>query len=100
MNASTDPGGGVRASDPWTSHLAALGVDVNNLEEIVLRFLFRTKPRTWSSTEIAKHTGLHPWSVSPRMKPLLAKGLVNAHPPEYRLNSNNVMRPMIVWSLA
>ena len=98
--SGTAPGGGARITDPWTSHLAALGVDGNNLELIVLRFLLMTKPRTWSSTEIARHVGLHPWSVSPRMKPLQKKGLVQAHPPEYRLNSSNVMRPMIVWSYA
>jgi hypothetical protein len=92
-----DERGGARNTDPETSHLAADSVNVTKLNAMVLDFLVRTSPRTWAAIEIARHLGVHPWSISPRMAQLKDKGLVVDLPKEYRLNSNNKMRPMIVW---
>jgi DNA-binding MarR family transcriptional regulator len=64
-----------RNSDPVTSDLAAELVDVTYLEGVVLRTLLYW-PAGLSCFEIANSTGLELGSITPRMKPLEAKGLI------------------------
>ena len=64
-----------RNSDPITSDCAAELVDINHLEEVVLRHL-RFWPAGLSCRELSFSTGLELGSITPRMKPLEAKGLI------------------------
>lgn len=64
-----------RSSDPATSKGAASAVNVRQREAEVLEALAGLGGRA-TTTEIAKFGGLDKWSVSPRMKPLEGKGLV------------------------
>lgn len=64
-----------RASDPETSHEAAAKVNVGELEAKVLKVL-RVAEGPKSSHDIAAILGAELVSISPRMKPLEARGLV------------------------
>ena len=64
-----------RNSDPITSDLAAEGVDVTHLEDVVLRHL-RFWPDGLTCFELASSTGLELGSLTPRLKPMEQKGLV------------------------
>ena len=64
-----------RRSDPDTSHVAALTVDANRLEGLVVALLERN-PDGLIVKEIASLLDIDKWSISPRMKPLEEKGLV------------------------
>lgn len=64
-----------RASDPLTCYEAADRVPVNQLEGRVLEAL-RQSIFGLTTREIAREIGLERDSVSPRMKPLLNRGLV------------------------
>src|SRR5712691_9991095 len=68
-----------RDSDPATSREAAANLDVTKLEAIIMETLHvhRRDDRWFTSLEIVEMTGLHPWSVSPRICDLVAKGLVD-----------------------
>lgn len=63
-----------RQSDPETSHDAAASVDATELEDEVLDELRRHGPGT--TVDLAMRMRRSLVSVSPRMKPLEAKGLV------------------------
>ena len=65
-----------RRTDPATSHAAAADVSmrVNNIELQVLAALVLRGPST--SHDLADYTGLSLVTVSPRMAPLEARGLV------------------------
>jgi len=91
-----------RRTDPETSHAAAKSVEseATRLENIVYE---ATKKRgdlglTWD--EAALETGLPPASVSPRWKPLRAKGMIKAKTDQF---GNTVKRAgasgrgQIVW---
>ena len=67
-----------RRQDPRTSHDAAASVDVERLQGMILSAL---GPQIWLHTglttgEIADYIRVPRDSVSPRMKPLVDKGLV------------------------
>lgn len=62
-----------RNTDPQTSHDAAHRVDTNRLEGMVMRAL---EHGAKNSKEIAEFLGVDKWSISPRMAPLVKKGLV------------------------
>ena len=64
-----------RRTDPDTSHVAALTVDANRLEGLVVALLER-HPDGLIVKEIAVLLDIDKWSISPRMKPLEEKGLV------------------------
>ena len=64
-----------RRTDPATSHVAALTVDANRLEGLVVALLERN-PDGLIVKEIASLLDIDKWSISPRMKPLEEKGLV------------------------
>lgn len=63
-----------RKTDPATSHEAAASVPVQDLELKVLAALVLRGPS--SSHDIAAYIGVPLVSVSPRMAPLEARGLV------------------------
>ena len=64
-----------RRTDPDTSHVAALTVDANRLERLVAALL-QEHPDGLIVKEIASLLDIDKWSISPRMKPLEEKGLV------------------------
>ena len=64
-----------RSGDPATSRDAASAVNVRQREAEVLAALTGLGGEA-TTTEIAEFGGLDKWSVSPRMKPLEGKGLV------------------------
>lgn len=78
-----------RGTDPSTSHLAAYHVDAATLERIVWEALWIYGPMT--STEICEKTGHHAWGISPRLKPLETKGLVE------RIGFKYTPRKQILW---
>ena len=65
-----------RRTDLATSHEAALRVDATKREADTLCGL-KKLGGTGTSREIARAIGVHEWSISPRMKPLERKGLIN-----------------------
>lgn len=83
-----------RAADPQTSFEAAWSVNVPDLEAAVLKALKLSFPSGATSHELAEHMGLSLVSVSPRMKPLRARGLVK-HSDVRRRGSSG--RFSIVW---
>jgi len=64
-----------RRTDPDTSHIAALTVDANRLEKLVVSALTQY-PNGCTVKEISVILDIDKWSISPRMKPLEGKGLV------------------------
>ena len=64
-----------RRTDPDTSHIAALTVDANRLEKLVVSALTQY-PNGCTVKEISVSLDIDKWSISPRMKPLEGKGLV------------------------
>lgn len=63
-----------RAHDPETAQAAAKSVPVNEMESAILAAL-RKYPNGLTSYELADVTGLSLVTVSPRMRPLVRKGL-------------------------
>lgn len=70
-----DERGLARHSDPSTSHAAAAAVDVTAKEQAVLDAI-RQFPKGCIADDIARVTGLRDGSVTPRLRPLLRKGLI------------------------
>ena len=66
-----------RRTDPETSHEAAQAIEphLGRLESIVLTAI-RQAPDGMTIDELAAATGLDKVTVSPRMKPLVRKGLI------------------------
>ena len=64
-----------RRGDPDTSHIAASTVDANKLEKLVVSTL-RQYSNGCTVKEISAILDIDKWSISPRMKPLEEKGLV------------------------
>ena len=63
-----------RRTDPDTTHVAALTVDANRLERLVLSVL-RERPGGCTVKELSVILDIDKWSISPRMKPLEEKEL-------------------------
>ncbi len=82
-----------RASDPVTSHLAARSVDTGRLESLVVAALKTYGPMT--SIEISAVVNIGAWSISPRLKPLEEKGLVERT--LERRKNNGKGKGLIVW---
>lgn len=72
---SIDWGAFARCTDPVTSHRAAATVDTSALEDIVLGYL-RERLGGATSYEIASVLRMSLVTVSPRLRPLVKKGLV------------------------
>lgn len=68
-------GAHARTTDPDTSHAAAETVNATALEQAVLADLRKNGPAT--SRELADRIPMDYASVTPRIKPLREKGLVN-----------------------
>lgn len=64
-----------RGTDPRTSHEAAASIRLSELQDTVLQAL-KIIPGGATSLELADALCMSPWSVSPRIKPLVKKGLV------------------------
>ena len=64
-----------RRTDPDTSHIGALTVDANRLEKLVVSALTQY-PNGCTVKEISVILDIDKWSISPRMKPLEGKGLI------------------------
>ena len=64
-----------RKEDPDTSHVAASTEDANKLEKLVISAL-RRSPSGYTVKEISAILDIDKWSISPRMKPLEEKRLV------------------------
>ena len=64
-----------RNTDPDTSHAAAASVKVALLERRVVACL-REHEEGLNTKELCELTGIHVNSISPRMKPLEAKGII------------------------
>lgn len=84
-----------RNSDPGPSHEAAQRVDVNKMEAAVMVALRANGPMT--SNEISLATGIHQWTISPRMKPLEDKGLVERCGRKATINSNGRTSSQTLW---
>lgn len=86
-----------RGTDPVTSHAAAFGVDVTQLERRVLYTLTLVPLNAGlTSEELAERLELPVVSVSPRLRPLADKGLI--YEAGTRAGLSN--RQRIVWKLA
>lgn len=85
-----------RSTDPHTSHMAARKVDTNRLETQVLATLKLHGPMT--THEISDKSGIGLWSLSPRMKPLEAKGCVERKGTKTTVGPSGRSRTMIVWA--
>ena len=86
-----------RSSDPSTSHEAADRMAQSHLEQAVYTFMWPRWPRYMNSIEIAAEMGVDKWSVSPRMKPLYAKGFLDAPIKKAALNSSGNIRNLMHW---
>ena len=67
------------------------------LEGMVLRAL-QARGIWMTVLEIAAELDMHPWSISPRMKPLYRKGLVEKSK-KLGLNTAGRTRMMLAWRL-
>ena len=66
------------------------------LEQEVYEWLLAHPGVFWTSIEVAEGMGIHPWSVSPRFRPLERKGLVEQSE-KRSLNSAGQLRTMRAW---
>src|SRR5262245_58909006 len=87
-----------RHSDPQTSHDAADNIDVTRLRGMVISVL-KGRPHGLAAIEIARALGIHPWSITPRMKPMEEDNLVIRLTKRSVLNSEGNMRMMTIWAL-
>jgi DNA-binding MarR family transcriptional regulator len=86
-----------RSNTPETSVDALKSLDVSNLEGCVLRALIALGNRGGTSEEIADQLGMNLQTITPRLKPLENKGLVE-RTGEKRKGSSN--RARVVFRLA
>jgi len=47
--------------------------------------------------EIARAVGRHPWSITPRLRPMQRDGLIETYGKRACINSEGNMREMLVW---
>jgi predicted transcriptional regulator len=83
-----------RRTDPPTSSAAAASVQATELEAKVLEALRNSFPKGATTYQLADHLRASLVSISPRMKPLLNKGLVKKSETPRRGDSG---RNQIVW---
>ncbi len=80
-----------RSTDPQSSHDAARSVDTSTLEALVLDVL-AAYPAGLTSKELARITGEDRVTLSPRLRPLVRKGLAR--------ETNTRRGRSIVWAVA
>jgi DNA-binding MarR family transcriptional regulator len=85
--------GGYRTTDPETSKEAARSIDPSKLERKILDVL-QGRPGGLTTREMAANLGIDWGSITPRLKPMVAKGLVVTTDEKRRGNSG---RRSIVW---
>lgn len=87
-----------RIGDPATSKLAASNVSskVTNLEKQVLHILRLYGGMT--AHELSAKSGIALWSLTPRMKPLETKGLIERRGTKQFLNASGRKRQLTLWS--
>lgn len=87
-----------RVTDPLTSKIAAANVSskVTNLEKQVLHILRLYGGMT--SHELSAKSGIALWSLTPRLKPLVTKGLVERRGTKSFMNASGRKRMMTVWA--
>lgn len=95
--------GAFRSDDPDTAVDAGLRTKTQPLEDKVLRVLRSVYPDTLAAIEVARilekeegRDGEYIWSISPRMRPLIDKGLIEEVGKRSVLNSNGKPRLMII----
>ncbi len=84
-----------RKTDPKTSHDAGNSIEVTEREFEVLKTM-RQRRRALTTVEISEFSGIPLWTVSPRMKPLEKKGLVQRAGTKRNEISN---RNMTTWKI-
>jgi hypothetical protein len=84
-----------RRDDPDTSDNV---VPVNKLRAMVYDAL-KQHPEGLAAIEIARLTGEHVWSISPRLQPMHEDGIVILLGKRKVLNSKGNMKNMQIWSL-
>lgn len=89
--------GGVRHTDPDTSHAAAETAPISKLEQMFLNAL-KIHPAL-TTTEIANLYGMERDSFSPRPPRLLERGLIERHGKRLCANASGKMRLMIAFRL-
>lgn len=87
--------GAARNTDPQTSHEAAASVDATRLEAKVVGAIGAAADGL-TITETAEILNISPWSISPRFKPLVRKGLIHDSG-EKRVGATG--RKHIVWKV-
>ena len=85
-----------RRSDPLTSHIAAKSVNASQLQKTVLHYLRLYGAMT--TREIAAKSGIDWGSISPRMKPLEASGLVERRGTKTTTYDSGRKRKLTVWA--
>ena len=90
--------GRARARDPETAKAAARGADAHTLSGQVVRLLEQEPAAAGglTSEELAERLGRDRLSVSPRLKPLVEKGLVRD---SGRRRGTRLGRKAIVWEV-
>ena len=86
--------GGVRDSDPWTSHVAASSIDASKLESMVYQVIWRYGKDGCISDQVRDDLHMDNNSVTPRFRPLTRKGLI-IDTGYARIAQSN--RPQTVW---
>ena len=84
-----------RKTDPRTSQEAGNSVNVTEREHAVLKTM-RQRRRALTTVEISEFSGIPLWTVSPRMKPLEEKGLIQRVGTKRNETSN---RNMTTWKI-
>jgi hypothetical protein len=65
-----------RHTDPPTSHWAAEEVKTTRIEQVVAAAIRRSGSRGLIAAELPEHTGMPLNTVTPRTRPLVAKGII------------------------
>jgi hypothetical protein len=68
--------GGVRNTDPWTSHVAASSIDASKLESMVYQVIYRYGKVGCISDQVRDDLNMDNNSITPRFAPLTRKGLI------------------------
>jgi predicted transcriptional regulator len=82
-----------RRTDPETSHEAARSINITRLEKVVLDAFISHGEMT--THELAQVTSLELVTVSPRVRPLVRKGLIRD---SGRRKIGESGRPSIIWT--
>jgi Mn-dependent DtxR family transcriptional regulator len=90
---------GARGSDPETSHLAAERMRETKLESEVHIVLLSHRGRYMTSMDVATEMRIHPWSISPRFRPLWRKGYLKDPIKIPGLNSAGKIRLLQAWTV-